>query len=152
MFNPLVSLFRTIGLALAGRVHFPRERIGETVDRAGGHDFRIFRQVVIDWRRGQPVMPGAIFHVHFRIAGMSSQQNKVFSLFPIPFIIGLPGFRSKLWIADGATGDCQGIYGWDSLEQAEKYAGSFAMRFMTMRAVKGSVWYRISLTKMAKGA
>jgi hypothetical protein len=152
IFNPLVSFFRTIGLAVAGRVHFPGERIGEIIDRENGHEFKVFRQVIIDPGNSQPAIPGAIFHVHFRISSMTPRQNRVFSLIPIPFIIGLPGFRSKLWIVDEATGDCQGIYQWDSIAQAEKYAASVAMRFMMMRAVKGSVWYRIFPPKKAEGA
>jgi hypothetical protein len=152
MFNPFISFFRTIYLAVAGRVHFPGERIGETIEEGKGHNFKIFRQVIIDPANSQSAVPGAVFHVHFRITSMTPGQNKVFSLMPIPFIIGLPGFRSKLWIVDEATGDCQGIYQWDSIAQAEKYAASVAMRFMLGRAVKGSVWYRISPSKKAEGA
>jgi hypothetical protein len=152
IFNPLLSFFRTLLLAIAGRIHFPTGRIGETVDTENGHNFRVFRQVIIDPAGNQPAVPGAIFHVHFRITSMTARQNKLFSLMPIPFIIGLPGFRSKLWIADDATGDCQGIYQWDSIAHAEKYAASVAMRFMMARAVKGSVWYRISAPKKAEGA
>jgi hypothetical protein len=152
IFNPFISFFRTIGLAIAGRVHFPSKRIGEILEHKNGRSFRIFRQVIIDPADNQPAIPGAIFHVHFRITSMTPEQNKFFSLMPIPFIIGLPGFRSKLWIADDATGECQGIYQWDSIAQAEKYATSFAMRFMMARAAKGSVWYRISAPKKAEGA
>ena len=152
IFNPFLSFFRAISLAIAGRVHFPRRRAGEIISRENGHEFKIFRQVIIDPGKGQPPVPGAIFHVHFRITSITPQQNRVFSLIPIPFIIGLPGFRSKLWIVDGQTGDYQGIYQWDSIEHAKKYAASVAMRFMMMRAVKGSVWYRISPAKKAEGA
>lgn len=84
--------------------------------------------------------------VRFRVAGMTPQQNKVFSLLPIPFFIGLPGFRSKLW-ALNARGVFQGIYTWDTEEAAERYAHSFAMKFMTRRAVPGSVSYRITAAR-----
>ena len=42
-----------------------------------------------------------------------------------------------------ANGDFQGIYEWDSVEHAKNYANSFAMKFMTMRSVRGSVSYVI---------
>lgn len=152
MFNPFISFFRTIGLFFTGRIHFPGEHVGEIVDDANRQGFKLFRYVIIDPGSNQPTVPGAVFHVHFRITGMTPGKNKVFSLIPIPFIIGLPGFRSKQWLVDEATGDYQGIYKWDSVLQAEKYARSFAMRFMLGRAVKGSVWYRISSLKKAEGA
>ena len=77
---------------------------------------------------------------------MSPRQNKLFSLLPVPFFVGLPGFRSKLWMLNEASGDFQGIYEWDSVEHAKNYADSFAMKFMTMRSARGSVSYMI-LTK-----
>jgi hypothetical protein len=75
---------------------------------------------------------------------MTTAQNKRFSLLPIPFFIGLPGFRSKLWMADVATGDCQGLYEWDTVQDAETYAHSFAMKFMMMRSVPGSVSWTVT--------
>ena len=44
-----------------------------------------------------------------------------------------------MWILDEASGDFQGIYEWDTAQDAENYAHSFAVRFMTMRSVPGSV-------------
>ncbi|MCX6004822.1 MAG: hypothetical protein NT082_04035 [Chloroflexi bacterium] len=143
-FNPLVSFFKTVGLLLTGRLHFPRGRVGEIYDLSDGRRFTIFRQVIVNAGKNQPEKPGAVFQVCFQIAGMTPKQNEVFSLFPIAFFIGLPGFRSKLWMADRETGDCQGIYEWDTVQDAERYADSFAMRFMMLRSVPGSVWYRVS--------
>jgi hypothetical protein len=41
------------------------------------------------------------------------------------------------------NGDFQGIYGFETVKDAEAYAGSFAVRFMTKRSVPGSISYRI---------
>ena len=138
-FNPFFSLLTTISYVLRGRLHFPRECIGEVLVMEDGEEFVIFRQAVVDPGQNQPGEPGATFRVRFCIAHMSLKQNKLFSLLPIPFFIGLPGFRSKLWMISEASGDCQGIYEWNTVQDAENYASSFAMKFMTMRSVPGSV-------------
>lgn len=45
---------------------------------------------------------------------------------------------------DEARGDFQGLYRWATVAAAERYANSYAMRFMTRRAVPGSVSHRIT--------
>lgn len=137
--TPTHSLLQTLRYTLTGRIHFPRERVGETLTMPDGRPFTIFRQVVID----PPTPGGALFQVRFHVAGMSARQNQLFSLLLIPFFVGLPGFRAKLWMLDEARGDFQGLYRWASVAAAERYAASYAMRFMTRRAVPGSVSYRI---------
>jgi hypothetical protein len=144
-FNPLISFFMTIYYLLSGRLHFPKNRSGEIFVTTDGCNFTIFRQAVVNPPAGQNCKkPGAILRVRFRITSMTPRQNEIFSLIPIPFITGLPGFRSKLWMSDRKTGECQGVYVWDSIDSAQRYADSFAMRFMSSRAAPGSVWYRIS--------
>lgn len=142
-FNPFLSFLRTLGYAVRGRIHFPKHRVGKVIRTENGQEFIIFRQVIVDPSQNQPKKPGAIFRVQFRVAHMSPRQNKLFSLLPIPFFVGLPGFRSKLWMLNESTGECQGIYEWDTVEYSKKYANSFAMRFMTMRSVPGSISYEI---------
>ncbi|MBC8264336.1 MAG: hypothetical protein H8E47_09465 [Anaerolineales bacterium] len=141
--NPLLAFLRTHWYLLSGRLHFPRERIGETLTMEDSQEFTIFRQVIVDPGKDQPEKPGAVFRVRFRVANMSPEQNKRFSLLPIPFFVGLPGFRSKLWTLDEANGVFQGIYEWDTVQDAQNYAKSFAMRFMTGRSVPGSVSHQV---------
>ena len=93
----------------------------------------------MDPSQDQPQNAGATFRVRFQVAHMSAKQNKLFSLLPIPFFIGLPGFRSKLWTLNEASGVSQGIYQWDTVQDATNYAHSFAMKFMAMRPVPGSI-------------
>ena len=141
--NPFLSLLKTLSYALTGRLHFPRKRIGEVITMEDEQDFVVFRQLIVDPSQDQPEEPGATFRVRFHVAHMSARQNKLFSLLPIPFFAGLPGFRSKLWMLNEASGDFQGIYEWDSVEHAKNYANSFAMKFMTMRSARGSISYEI---------
>jgi hypothetical protein len=140
-FTPFSSLFRYAGLRLSGKVRFPEERIGEQAETRWGTP-RIVKQIVIDApRSGQE--PGAVFMVRFRLAGMSPRANMIFLNLPIPFIAGLPGFRTKLWLYDDATGCFQGLYEWETAEDAKAYAGSFAAGFMKRRSVPGSAEYAI---------
>jgi len=74
---------------------------------------------------------------------MSPVVNKVFSLLPIPFFVGLPGFRWKLWLVDPVSGNFAAVYEWDTIEDAERYSKSFAMSFMARRSVPESVSWRV---------
>ncbi len=137
------ALLNTLGNAAMGRIHFPRGRIGETVTMDDGRRFEIFRQAIVDRRDGKRMRPGARFIVRFRLANMSPAMNKPFSLIPMPFCIGVPGFRNKLWMLDPGSGDFQGVYEFETVRDAENYAGSLAITFMTRRSVPGSISYRI---------
>jgi hypothetical protein len=141
--NPLSSFVAANLALLTGRLRFPRGRIGDIVSLPEGTRGRVFRQAIYT-PAGDPGQPRARFHVRFHVAGMSPRINILFSLLPIPFFAGLPGFRGKLWLLDGATGDFHGLYAWQTVADAEAYAHSFAMRFMTGRSVPGSVAYDIT--------
>lgn len=139
---PPFLLARASGLLLSGRVHFPKNRLGEIVHE--DEEFKIFRQVVLDPTGDQPESPGAIFKVCFHFARFSANTNKTLSLIPIPFIIAQPGFRSKTWLIGQETGLFQGLYEWDTVKDAENYWTSFPMDLMKKRAVLSSLTYRLS--------
>ena len=141
--NPFRSFLNTLSYLIHRRLHFPKGRRGEELTMADGQTFTIFRQVRVDPAPGQPQNPQATLMVRFQVANMTARQNELFSLLPMPFFIGLPGFRSKLWTVNVQTGVSQGIYRWDTAEDAENYANSFAMDFMTRRSVPGSVSWQI---------
>lgn len=142
--GPFSSIVRAIYLLIQGRIHFPKDRLGEIVDE--GEDFEIFRHMTLDPGKGQPDQPGAIFKVRFQFASMSPEMNIKTSLIPIPFIVAQPGFRSKMWMLGRETGEFQGIYEWDTVASAENYWTSFPMRLMKRRAVPESLSYEIEAT------
>ena len=141
---PLFLLARSAGFWLLGRVHFPKNRIGEVVREQ--EDFVIFRQVVVDPAGDQPERPGAVFKVRFHFARFSTKMNKILSLIPIPFIIAQPGFRSKTWMLGKKTGIFQGAYEWDTVDEAQNYWTSFPMKLMKKRAVPESLSHEIRET------
>lgn len=138
--SPLRSFLRANRALLQGRLHFPRQRINTTIIDENGVALTIFREM----RLGDVIPPeSATFHVRFHVAGMPPRINKLFSWLTIPFFAGLPGFRHKLWLINETTGDFHGIYRWDTVADAERYADSFAMRFMAGRSVPGSAAHSI---------
>lgn len=139
-FSPLASLAKYIACRLTGKVRFPGDRVGKMISFEG-RDYEIVKEIEI--LRPEAGEPEAIFTVKFHLASMSPAANKIFLNLPVPFFAGLPGFRHKLWLYDPGTGDFRGLYKWQTAEDAEMYAKSFAVRFMKGRSVPGSVSYKI---------
>ena len=139
-FSPLASLARYIACRLTGKVRFPGGRVGKMISFEG-RAYEIVKEIEIV--RPEAGETEAIFTVKFHLANMSPAANKIFLNLPVPFFAGLPGFRHKLWLYDPETGDFRGLYRWQTADDAEKYANSFAVRFMKGRSVPGSVSYKI---------
>ena len=140
-FPPLL-LARTTGLILRGRIHFVKDCIGG-VEHGEDEDFEVFRKVILEPSKNQPEKPGAILIVLFSFARFAAKTNRLLSLIPIPFIVAQPGFRSKIWMMGQKTGAFQGLYEWDSIEDAENYWTSFPMKLMKSRAIPETLNYEI---------
>lgn len=147
--NPCGSFFKSLSYLMTGNLSFPKERIGETYIMEDGRKFTVFRHVVV--KSGLISQSPAIFKVRFLLANMTPERNKLFSIIPIPFFIGLPGFKAKLWMIDEENGYFQGVYEWDSLLSAQNYSKSFAMKFMIKRSIPGTVNYEIIANKGLEG-
>jgi len=139
---PPILLARATGLELRGRVHFAKDSIGD-VEHGEDEDFEVFRKVVLKPSKDQPEKPGAILIVRFSFASFAAKTNRFLSLIPIPFIVAQQGFRSKTWMIGQKTGAFQGLYEWDSIEDAQKYWTSFPMKLMKRRAVPETLSHEI---------
>jgi hypothetical protein len=131
----VVALARSMVLLLTGRVRFPRAEIGRLLTMEDGKQFTVFRHAKVG-ARGEPT---GVFIVRFTPAHMSVRQNIRFSLLPMIPLLGMRGFREKYWCVNEQTGECQGVYAWQTLADAEAYAHSIALRFMSGRSLPGSV-------------
>lgn len=138
-----VLFARAAGYRLQGRVHFPKDAVGDLV-RGPDEDFVVFRKMVLDPPDDRSHEIGADFTVKFHFAHLSAAANRRLSLLPAPFIAAQPGFRSKTWLLGQKTGMFQGVYEWESVEQAEAYWTSFPMRMMKRRAVPESLWHEVT--------
>lgn len=142
MCNPVIGFFRTLALFMRNRVRFDPSAAGRIIEMPDGASFTVFRRVTITVPAGTPE-PGAYFLVRFRPAKMSVEGNIRFSRLPMLVFMGFTGFRSKYWAVDRATGLCQGLYEWQTMDDAVNYSRSVAMRFMTKRSAPGSVESKI---------
>ncbi len=138
--NPVSAFLKANLDLLTGRLRFSRQRLGEKVTTSNGRSYIVFRQAFL--AGAQPAR--TVFEVWFHPKGMSARVNEWFSLLPTPFCVGCPGFVSKLWMVDKATGECAGLYEWETVQDAENYAGSFAMRFSKGRSYPGKFASRVS--------
>jgi hypothetical protein len=134
--SPILSIFKTIGYLLTGRLHFPTDRVGEKVTGEGGQEFTVFRKVVVDPGKGQPAQPGALLTLRFKVTNMTPGVNRFYSVLPLLLYIGDKGFRSKLFTINGDQ--CQSIYEWDTVQDAENYLQSLALKTILLRSVTGS--------------
>jgi hypothetical protein len=135
-YNPVYVLLRSIGLLLGGRAHFPKERVGEILVREDGQKFTVFRHVVMAAGEDQRPVPDGVFRVWFSTKATKSQTIRL-SYFTVLGFLGMPGFRSKLWLYNEETGEFGGIYEWDTVEEAHHYDTSYAMKFSQWRSLPG---------------
>lgn len=138
--SPFSSLLNYARNRLAGRIHFPRNSPGTTVETKWGSP-EIIKQIVVDVPGAGE--PEAVLTVRFRLKGMSPSLNRIFLNIPVPLFAGLPGFRQKLWLFEESTGYFQGRYEWQTTDDARGYTRSFAAQFMKKRSVPGSAEYVI---------
>jgi hypothetical protein len=107
-----------------------------------GQNYRIFRRLQIDGK-SKNHSDKTIFKVKFRFRNLSPEANKRLSIIPAPFLVGMKGFREKIWTINEKTNEFQGIYQWSSRETAGRYPETFIFRLMTKRAAPGTVSYEI---------
>ena len=139
--NPILCLWKTLLLFASHRVIFIKEDQNKQIVMEDGTTFRVFRHVRIHAR--QSPQPAAAFVVRFCPRNMTVAQNIRFSVLPMLILLGFRGFREKYWCVNDRTGLCQGVYAWQTLEDAQNYSKSIAMRFMFNRSDPESVDFRI---------
>jgi hypothetical protein len=135
----LPAAARGLSLLLSGRVRFQRGDVGRILTMEDGAQFTVFRHVKVK-AAGEPA---GVFIVRFTPAHMSVRQNIRFSLLPVIPLLGLHGFREKYWCVNPDTGACQGVYAWQTDADADAYAASVALRFMTGRSLPGTVSHQV---------
>jgi hypothetical protein len=136
-------IFRTLGYQMAGRLHSPKDQIGKTFTNTDGQKFVVFKQTILDQASGLKTEPEAMFRVQFRVPKITPWRDRFIINIKSPIFVALPGFRSKLWMVDERNNTYQGVYEWDTLQDAENYAHSASMDFMTEVAVPGGISYEI---------
>lgn len=140
---PPVAAMAGLWRMLTGRVHFNRQRLGETIVMGNGERHRVFREARVD--QSPMVEPESVVTLilRFQFARFSPAINRLLSLLPIPVILGMPGFLRKTWTFCDQTGFSQGIYLFGSAMQAEAYRQSPVIGILKKRTVEGSFSWKV---------
>ena len=145
----LRSVVAVVGYLVAGRLRHPRGRVGSVLSTTAGQRFVVYRETTVDpppdGRDGEGAVLAFRFHLRLMPAWIRPIAVAVFeplSILTTPFFAGLPGFRTKLWCFDHASGDYLGVYQWRSAAEAERYARSLR-RLMGWLSVPGTVAYEV---------
>ncbi len=142
MDHPITGLIKTLYLFISNRIKFDSSVINREILMPDGKSFTIFRRVSILSSSGTPD-PASYFLVRFKPQNIGIKGNIKFSFIPMMIFMGFKGFRSKYWAVNYETGLCQGLYEWQTLEDAENYSKSIAMKFMIKRSFPESIEYKI---------
>ncbi|MHC1685068.1 MAG: hypothetical protein AB6733_19390 [Clostridiaceae bacterium] len=141
--NPIYGLIKNLLLFVTARVNYIKEDVGKVIVMEDGKRYTIFRRVIIKRFINKNKKPEALFIIRFKPIGVTVEENIKYSRKAMMIFQGFQGFRSKYWTVDYSTGECQGIYEWDTYKDAIRYSRSIAVRVMTNRSEKGSVSYEI---------
>jgi hypothetical protein len=111
---------------------------------ADGSTSFVFRETAI--RDPNPRGP-AVLVVQFRLRAFGHRRflHALFRrecILHTPLFAGFPGFQTKLWISDTATGVYRGLYEWDGPERAADYADQL-VRLLVPLSTHGSVRYHV---------
>lgn len=123
-------------------------KLGRPLRMSDGRTYVPFRHTRKAPKYWSTASQPAVLQPRFRLRGMPARRRRLHALFRVvcivttPFFVGLPGFRSKLWIVDPATGDFAGLYEWDDAPTAQAYAEGLAA-VLRLLSVPGSVSYEI---------
>jgi hypothetical protein len=138
------SAVATFRLMAAGRLISPRTYLDRRLRFADGTTSFVFRETAI--RDHDPRDP-AVLVVQFRLRAFGHRRflHALFRrecILHTPLFAGFPGFQSKLWISDTATGVYRGLYEWDGAGRAADYADTL-VRLLRPLSTPGSVRYHV---------
>jgi hypothetical protein len=134
---------------LTGRTHCYAEHLGRPLQMSDGRTyvpFRNTRKAAAAWSTDHPPV---ILQPRFHLEVLRPGRRRLHALFRVvcivttPFFVGLPGFRSKLWMVDPSTGDFAGLYEWDDAATARAYAEGLA-KVLRLLSTPGSVSYELA--------
>jgi hypothetical protein len=141
------SVPAALRLLLGGDIHLVDAYVGEPLQMSDGRFYVPFRHT----RKDDRVPAGAaraVVHPRFALPAMPGRARVRHFVFrhvcivTTPFFIGLPGFRSKLWMVDPVTGDFAGLYEWDGAALGAAYARGLA-KVLRLLSVRGSVTFEV---------
>jgi hypothetical protein len=133
---------------LAGRTRCSPSGLGRPLTMSDGRTYVPFRHTRKTESAWSTTAPPAVLEPRFRLPFFAPRRRRLHALFRVvcivttPFFVGLPGFRSKLWMVDPESGDFAGLYEWDDAPTARAYAEGLS-KVLRLLSVRGSVSYEL---------
>lgn len=90
-----------------------------------------------------PIKPGAILAVMFHSDKYTGEKGLRIAQKRVALFAGLPGFQAKTYYVSPESSWYAGLYCWESVEAANKYAHSYAYTIMSKRSSQYKVKYQI---------
>lgn len=117
---------RAAGHLFAGRVQFPRDRLGDVLELPDGDTFVVYRETALRPITA-PSGDGVVLVFRMQVTDPEAGETLRDVLFdPLanvatPFFVGMPGFRRKLWLAGERPGEFLELYEWATREDADRF-------------------------------
>ncbi|MDC7232918.1 MAG: hypothetical protein PQJ58_06775 [Spirochaetales bacterium] len=143
-YNPVSSFLHCIVYVLKARIAYPRQNIGQEHILKDSGQFRTFLEIDILDRNKKKKKGQAVFRIIFHAPRVPVQQIIRRTRFTIPFFSGLPGFCTKQFMVNAEKRQFSGRYEWETVEMAQNYARSYAVRFMKRRSRPFPIYYEIT--------
>ena len=138
------SMDRFCVLLIRGRIHQPRQQLGHRLTFANGVSARVCHETIVDERRSDTP---AVVVFKYRLWSEQSWVQKAYlrasGVLITPFLAGLPGFVSKLWLTYDEPAVYGGVYEWDGAQRAELAAQTIRWILPSV-AVPSSIAYQVS--------
>jgi hypothetical protein len=137
------SAVEVVRLLARHQLRWPRAHVGDRLQFQDGTTSRVFRETILEVPAREPAL--LVVQFRLRVLGRARLPHRLFraeSIANTPLFAGFPGFRSKLWLCDDATGTYRGIYEWDGADRATAYAETLSMLLRPVCA-PGSVMYQV---------
>jgi len=124
-----------------GELGWPRENVGRSLRFANGTSARVLRETTGPAPAAAPCFLAVCFRLRL-VRGRGHAWFEAESILNTPLFVGFPGFTSKLWLAHDERGFYRGLYEWDGLERADRYARSL-WRVLELGCEPSSIDFRV---------
>ncbi len=136
------SVVRFCFLLISGRIHQPHQHVGDQLTFANGASARVFRETVVE--QGRCDAPTVLIFL-YRLRATDDWVQKMYlraSVLITPFVAGVPGFVSKMWLTFDENAAYCSIYEWDNAGHAESSAQAI-QRILPLIAPPDSIAYHV---------
>lgn len=150
IYNPLYSFTKYTGIKVKNRLLYTKANHGKEIEIMGIDGHLVFKELYLQDKSGKRKVGNAIFQVIFHSKMSKNRLHFEQKNFTTPFFLGLPGFCNKQFLINKNGKTFAGNYEWETVEDAKKYAHSFALTAMAKTSKPIPLRYQIIDKKTGK--